>query len=216
MTENNMETRALGTQGTPNVAQGRGRGRGIASQRGTLLQGTREPQEQTVKQLLKQLQPSNIQNTVDYITRPSISHEKCQENLNEAVEIVCSNVLENIEFVEIGAKLLKSLWDSDLPGDISSRKPLMSKIQKIYQARKNLTDSEFQNYATLLCELWSCLYIQNEPIIALTTPVYAILQEFLHEKGNSHDSIFTFHQVICKHGTLLAKQNKVKLIDVYG
>ena len=207
VTEENTEVRAPGTQGPPNVP--RGRGRGIVSQRGKLVQGTREPQEQTVKQLLKQLQPSNIRNTVDCLTRPSVPH-KCQEQLNEAIEIVCSNVLENIEFVEIGAKLLKSLWDSDLPDDVSSRKPLMSKIQKIYQARNNLTDTEFQNYATLLCELWSCLYIHDEPIIALNTPVYAILQEFLHEKGNSHDGIFTFHQVICRHGTLLAKQNKVR------
>ena len=67
------------------------------------FQGTQEIQEQTVKQLLKQLQPSNIENTVDYlIPRPSIPH-KCQEQLNETIEIVCSNMLENIEFVELEA-----------------------------------------------------------------------------------------------------------------
>ena len=49
------------------------------------FQGTQEIQEQTVKQLLKQLQPSNIENTVDYlIPRSSIPH-KCQEQLNETI-----------------------------------------------------------------------------------------------------------------------------------
>ena len=59
------------------------------------FQGTQEIQEQIVKQLLKQLQPSNSQNIVDYlIPRPSIPH-KCQEQLNEAIEIVYSNVTKH-------------------------------------------------------------------------------------------------------------------------
>ena len=190
-------------------AVGRGRGRGIISPKPTQAKGPQESSEKDVKQLVKELQASNIKTTAEFLTRPSVPNEQCQELLNETIEEVCDKVLKNVEFVEVGSSLLKYLWDTDYRENVSVRKPLLSRVQAIYRARNNLTNTEFQGFATLFCELLSSLTINNEPLVALNRPVYEILHELI-DRANSEDSILTFHMLLCKHGALLEKQDKVR------
>ena len=196
-----------GVQGPP--VKGRGRGRGIVAPRVGVAPGLQEPKEKSVKDLVKELQPSNLKSTVEFLTVRPMTNERHQDLLDKAVEEVCDRMLENTEFVDIGAELLKYLWDAKLPDSVSIRKPLLTRIQTIYRARNNLTETEFQNYAALLCELFGCLTIGDQPLAALTGPVYALLHELLVDRGKYQNNILTFHMLILKHGLLLEKQEKV-------
>ena len=189
---------------------GRGRGRRTKSSLDDVAQDTHKNEEENIKKIVKQLQPSSINHIIELLSRPNVPNERCQELLNETIEEVCSNVLENVEFVEVAAKLLKCLWDTDLPSSASVRKPLLSRIQTIYRTRDKLTNTEFEGYATLFCELFSCLTINDDPLAALSKPLFVILQELLCERGNSESNILTFHMLVCKHGSFLEKQEKVR------
>ena len=189
---------------------GRGRGRGSASTKDDVAQEPHKNDAEDIKRMVKQLQPNGIKLIMEFLSRPSLPNERCQELLNQTIEEVCSNVLENVEFIEVGAKLLQCLWNTDLPSSASIRKPLLSRIQTIYRSREKLTNTEFQGYATLFCELFSCLTINGEPLSALCNPLYAILQELLCERGSSESNTLTFHMLACKHGSFLERQEKVR------
>lgn len=192
--------------------RGRGRGRGMLSVRAGVAPkpGPQESKEKTVKEMVKQLQMNNIQATVDFLTRPRTQEGQLQEILDETVDVVCNSVIDNIEFSEVGTELLRHLWDIDLPGGISIRKPLLTRIQALFKARDNLTDSEFLGYSSLLCDLFGCLTINSLPLNALVGPVYAILQDLLCKRGSSQDNMLTFHMLLRKHGPLLQKQDEVR------
>lgn len=190
--------------------RGRGRGRGFLSSKLEVTPGPQPVKEKTVNEVVKQLHRSNIKSTVGYLTRPEIPESRRQEILDESVEEVCNTVLDNIEFVEVGTEFLKYLWDADIPGGLSIRRILVTRIQTIYRVRGDLTATEFQNYAALLCELFGCLTINSMPLNALTGPVYSILQDLLLKTENSQDNVLTFHMLIRKHGSLLERLDKVR------
>ena len=174
--------------------------------------GAQQPtKEKTLKEYLRELQQGSMKATFDFVTRPS---PRGQEVLDETAAEICSRVLQDVDFVETAAEFLRMLWDASLNENVSIRKPLLVQIQKIYQGRDKLTDSEFQSYAAFMCDLFGSLLINGEPLNALIGPIYAILRDLL-KKNITPDmqNILTFHMVMSKHGSLLQKQNKVYFLD---
>ena len=170
--------------------------------------GAQQPtKEKTLKEYLRELQQGSLKATFDFVTRPS---PRGQEVLDETAAEICTRVLQDVDFVETAAEFLKMLWDASLNENVSIRKPLLVQIQKIYQGRDKLTDSEFQSYTAFMCDLFGSLLINGEPLNALIGPIYAILRDLL-KKNITPDmqNILTFHMVMSKHGSLLQKQNKV-------
>lgn len=190
------------------MIKGRGRGRGIVSM--LKKPGPEPKKEKSIHEYIQELHIGEIQSTFDFVRRPSA---RSQDILDETVSEVCSRALKETDFADVAASLLQKLWVLDQPNNLSIRKPLLSRVQKLYQGRNELTDEEFQGYSALLCELFSTLKILDEPLKALVGPVFNVMKGLLDRAKKSLDSMLTFHVLLLKHGSHLERENKVMAIS---